>query len=170
MDHTQGTCQRFHQKCLRLILTIKWQTYTPDATVFGKAKCPNIESFIVLNQLRWFGHLVHMEDNRIPKQLFYGELVNGKRPRQKPKKRYKDCLKYNFKEPDIDYNNWEVSAMYRSEWRKTVRDGCSLRLRKMEDQSSKRNYVKDVLKIYQVALQAGYVKLVAKYFIPKLVT
>ena len=67
-----------------------------------------------------------MEDTRIPKQLFYGELVNEKRPLHKPKKRYKDCLKYNFKELDIDYNNWEQSALYRSEWRKTVREGCNL--------------------------------------------
>ena len=69
------------------------------------AECPNIEYFTLLNQLRWAAHLVNMENTRIPKQLFYGELVNGKRPQHKPKKRYKDCLKYNFKELDIDYNN-----------------------------------------------------------------
>ena len=31
----------FHQKCLRCILNIKWQTYTPDTTVLKKADCPN---------------------------------------------------------------------------------------------------------------------------------
>ena len=99
--------ERFHQKCLRRILNIKWQTQTPDTTVLEKAECPNMKCFIVLSQLRWAGHNVRMEDTRIPKQLFYGELVNGKRPRHKPKKRYKDCLKCNFKELDIDYSNWE---------------------------------------------------------------
>ena len=78
----------------------------------------------MLNQLRWAGHLVRMEDKRLPKQLFYEELTNGKRPRHKPKKRFKDCLKYNFHELDIDYNNWAESALNRSGWRKTVRDGC----------------------------------------------
>ena len=105
---------------------IKWQAQTPDRTVLENAECPNIECFIALNQLRWAGHHVRMEDTRIPKQLFYGELVNGKRPRHKPKKRYKDYLKYNFKKLDIDYNNWEESALYRSEWRKAVRDGYNL--------------------------------------------
>ena len=67
-----------------------------------------------------------MEDTKIPKQLSYGELVNGKCPRHKLQRRYKDCLKYNLKELDIDYNNWEESALYRSEWRKAVKDGCNL--------------------------------------------
>ena len=107
--------EHFHQKCLRRILNIKWQTYTPDTTVLERAEYPNIEYFIMLNQLHWAGHLVRMEDTRIPKQIFYGEVVNGKRPRPKPKKRYKDCLKYNFKELDIDYNNWEQSVLYRFE-------------------------------------------------------
>ena len=40
----------------------------------------------------------------------------------------------------------------------------------MGEQSWNMNYVKDVLKIYHVALQAVYVKLVAEYFFPKLVT
>ena len=67
-----------------------------------------------------------MEDTKIPKQLSYGELVNGKCPRHKLQRRYKDCLKYNLKELDIDYNNWEESALYCSEWRKAVKDGCNL--------------------------------------------
>ena len=40
----------------------------------------------------------------------------------------------------------------------------------MEKQSSSMNYAKDVLKIYQLAVQVGYVKPVAGYFFPKLVT
>ena len=67
-----------------------------------------------------------MEDTRILKQLFYGELVNGKCPRHRPKKRYKDCLKYNIKEFDNDYNTWEESTLYHFEWRKAVRDKCNL--------------------------------------------
>ena len=31
-----------------------------------------------------------------------------------------------LKESNIDYNNWEQSALYRSEWRKAVREGCNL--------------------------------------------
>ena len=43
--------EHFHQKCLRRILNIKWQTYLSDTTVIETAECPNIEYFSVLNQL-----------------------------------------------------------------------------------------------------------------------
>ena len=78
------------------------------------------------NQLRWAGHVVRMDDNRIPKQCFYGELVCGKRPRHKPKKRFKDCIKNNLKSFKIPVDDWETLAMNRSEWRKSVYKGAEI--------------------------------------------
>ena len=99
--------ERFHQKCLRRILNIKCQSLTPDTTVLPIAECPSIESLIMKNQLRWAGHVVRMEDERIPKQLF-GELMTGKRPQHKPKKRFKDCIKNNLKPFKIPVENGET--------------------------------------------------------------
>ena len=36
-----------------------------------------IETFLLSAQFRWSGHLVHMEDKRIPKTMFYGEIKEG---------------------------------------------------------------------------------------------
>ena len=131
--------EHFHLKCLRRILNIKWQTFTPDTAVLEKAQCSNIESLIVASQMRWAGHLVRMEDTRLPKQLFYGELVNGKRPRWKPRKRFKDCLKFNLKELSIDDEVWEETALNRGDWRKAVKDGCkSLEYNRIEHAKLKR--------------------------------
>ena len=66
--------ERFHQKCLRRILNIKWQSLTPDTAVLQIAECPSIESLIMKNQLRWAGHVVRMEDERIPQQFFMVNL------------------------------------------------------------------------------------------------
>ena len=118
--------EHFHLKCLRRILNIKWQTYTPDIEVLKRASCANIESMITASQLRWAGHLVRMSDDRIPKRLFYGELVNGKRPQHKPRKRYKDGLKNILMNMDIDHNTWEETALNRNAWRKSVWRGCGL--------------------------------------------
>ena len=38
-------------------------------------------------------------------QFFHGELTRGKRPQHKPRKRFKDVLKSNLKELEIDMDN-----------------------------------------------------------------
>ena len=132
--------EHFHLKCLRRILNIKWQDLTPDTTVLERADCPNIESMLAAQQLSWAGHVVRMGDDRLPKQIFYGELANGKRPRHKPKRRFKDCLKDTMKVQDIDYKNWEETAMNRAKWRTEVRKGCkSLHQKKTERAKLKRD-------------------------------
>ena len=66
-------------------LNIKWQSLTPDTVVLQRASCLSIKAMRINNQMRWAGHGVRMQEERLPKQLFYGELVNGKRPQHKPK-------------------------------------------------------------------------------------
>ena len=61
-----------------------------------------------------------MDDNRIPKQLFYGELNIGKRKACKPKLRFKDRMKNTIKLTNLSVDNWEVDALDRSQWRNKV--------------------------------------------------
>lgn len=65
-----------------------------------------------------------MDDERLPKQLFYGEFSIGKRPQSRPKKRFKDCVKSNLKATKIDIDNWEINAVDRVTWRFFIKSGC----------------------------------------------
>ena len=38
-----------------------------------------------------------MEDDRIPKQVYFGQLSSGKRPQYDPVRPYKDTVKTNMK-------------------------------------------------------------------------
>ena len=117
--------EKFHQRCLRGILNIRWFHRVSNAQVLQQSNLGSIEATLSLCQLRWAGHLVRMEDSRLPKQLFYGELSRdstgkGNRGTGRPKLRYKDSLKANLKRCHIDTVTWEKQAADRSKWRTTI--------------------------------------------------
>ncbi|KAF7251063.1 Protein X [Varanus komodoensis] len=75
-------------------------------------------------QTCWADHVARMPDHHIPKQLFYGELSQGKRSHGGQKKRYKDMLKASLKSLVIDTTSWETLAQDQSTWRTLIHQGC----------------------------------------------
>ena len=69
----------FHLRCLRNLLHNRWQAKVPDTEVLKQANVPSIITTMRKAQLSWAGHVSRMPDDRIPKQLLYGELCHGKR-------------------------------------------------------------------------------------------
>ena len=114
---------RFHQQCLRRIMKIYWLSHVPDTEVLDRASLSSVEAMVMRQQLRWSGHVVRLEDSRLPKQALYGEMRHGKRLQSKPKKRYKDCLKETLKKTCINLESWEECAIDRPKWKSTVYDG-----------------------------------------------
>ena len=114
---------RFHVSCLKRILGIHWSEKVPDTEVLERAKAPSIYCHLKKIQLRWAGHLVRMPNTRLPKAIFYSELVRGKRNVGAPRKRYKDTLKTSLKDCSIDVGNWETVCLDRSQWRTAVTCG-----------------------------------------------
>ncbi|VDM02112.1 unnamed protein product [Schistocephalus solidus] len=69
----------FHLSSLLRILKLSWQDRIPDPEVLEKTGLLSIYTQLKQLQLHWSGHLVRMDDERIPKRLFYGEVVMGSR-------------------------------------------------------------------------------------------
>ena len=116
---------RFHLNCLRKLLQIKWQDRIPDTEVLNRAESTSIHTFLKTAQLRWSGHVARMDDKRLPKRLFYGELAEGKRSVGGQRKRYKDTLKASLKDFSIDPTCWESLTEDRGACRSLVRDGAT---------------------------------------------
>ncbi|KAI8519286.1 hypothetical protein Bbelb_025430 [Branchiostoma belcheri] len=109
--------ERFHMRSLRSILGVRWQDKVSNLEILDRAETISIEALILKAQLRWTGHVIRMDDTRIPKQLLYGELCQGKRKRGRPQKRFKDCIKENIKYADIPPKQLEKQAQDRCGWR-----------------------------------------------------
>ncbi|BHF66932.1 hypothetical protein SprV_0200995500 [Sparganum proliferum] len=53
----------------------RWQDRTPDIEVLERTRILSIHTMLRQLQLRWSGHLVRMDDVRLPERLFYGDVA-----------------------------------------------------------------------------------------------
>ncbi|BHF78098.1 hypothetical protein SprV_0602120800 [Sparganum proliferum] len=116
----------FHLSCLRRILRLNWQDRIPDTDVLERTGILSIYAMLREIQLRWSGLLVRMDDERLPKRLFYGDVATGSRRQGRPIRRYKDTLKSSLKLLQINPTNWEELALDRPTWRRTVKTGGAI--------------------------------------------
>ena len=66
-------------------------------------------------KFRWSGHVLRVSDERIPKHMLYGQLLNAKRHPGGQRKSFKDQLHVNMKTCNIDYTELEALAVDRSQ-------------------------------------------------------
>jgi len=72
------------------------------------AICPASKHY---SEFRWTGHVIRMNDDRLPKVIFCSEFKDGTHSRGGQRKRYKDPLKANMKRCDMLPNNLEALAL-----------------------------------------------------------
>ena len=72
---------------------------------------------ITASQLRWPGHIIRMNDSRLPQAVFYGELAKGKHLCGGQRLRHKDVVKRHLKATHITADDWETLAQDRQQWR-----------------------------------------------------
>ena len=75
---------------------------------------------VITRQLKWVGHVIRMPENRIPRQVLYGELKTGHRSVGGQKKRYRDQLNSWLKQSGVPSDQLELLASDRSAWRRLV--------------------------------------------------
>ena len=114
----------FHLRCLRSIMGIKWSDYITNDEVCARAGSSEMRIILTRRKLRWAGHVVRMDEGRLPKQVLYGELASGTRARGRPKIRFKDTLKSNISSCGLP--KWETAATNRSKWQTSVFEGTKV--------------------------------------------
>ena len=122
--------RRVQQRHLRAILRVPYTDRITNDQILDRAGdragVPDIEMIVRKMQLRWAGHVARMSDNRIPKQLLFGELTIGTRTVGRPLLRWKDSLKDTLKQSNISTTHWQDTATDRRAWRRSIHDGLVL--------------------------------------------
>nr|VZI16279.1 unnamed protein product [Spirometra erinaceieuropaei] len=118
--------KHFNLSCLRRILRLNWQDRIPDTDVLERTGILSIYATLRQILLSWSGHLVRMDDERLPKRLFYGDVATGSRRQGGQIRRYKGTLKSSLKRLQINPTNWEELALDRLTWRGTVKTGAAI--------------------------------------------
>jgi len=70
-------------------------------------------------RLRWLGHVLRMEDNRIPKQAMYWQADTKRKP-GRPRQNWIDTIRQDLKSIGMTWEDAEQSAIKREDWRQSV--------------------------------------------------
>ncbi|KAJ4439175.1 hypothetical protein ANN_15134 [Periplaneta americana] len=77
-------------------------------------------------RLRWAGHVARMDESRNAYRVLAGR-PEGKRPLERPRRRWEDNIKMDMREVRYDDREWINLAQDRDQWRAYVRAAMNLR-------------------------------------------
>ena len=84
-----------------------------------KTRLRILELIIKERRLRWLGHVLRMEDSRIPRHATQWELRGYKRKPGRQRKNWMD-IRRDLKDMDITWDEAEELATDAAEWRRRV--------------------------------------------------
>jgi hypothetical protein len=94
---------------------------------YSKRSSPSIVRVIKARRMRWVGHVARMGEVRGAYNILVGRL-EGRRPLERPRRRWEDNIKMDFREigfGDVDWIHW---VRDRDRWRALVNTVMNLRV------------------------------------------
>ena len=122
----------FHHRCVRIILGItnlqqRTQRISAREILRRWGDIEPVSDRVLKRRLEWLGHLARMPDQRMPKAALFGWLPQP-RPRGGPRRRWRDVIKKDLKQIDVEEDEWyEEACRSRAGWRALCRDAVESR-------------------------------------------
>ena len=118
--------ESFHNRCLRRICRIFWPNTISNIDLYTETGSRSIVAEIKRRRLRWLGHVLRMDENRIPK-IALRWTPPGKRKRGRPKTTWRRTVMDELKEGNITWGQAQHVARDRAEWKKITAALCPSR-------------------------------------------
>ena len=106
---------------LRQIMGVKWWHRIPNQDILMKTNMSSMYETLIHRNLRWAGHLIRLDNTRLPKQILHSQHKEGHRSIGRPKLRFKDTIKRNLARKGIPPGSWDKKANDRTLWRELIR-------------------------------------------------
>lgn len=127
-------------KWIRRILRISYKEHITNKEIRERTKQPWISDIIKMKRMKWTGHVVRMEKERLPKKIFEYKPT-GRRARGRPKRRWIDGVEEDLKEAGLSIHGktegrkrmtLKEMAEDRGCWRKIMVDSMTGHSRMMD--------------------------------------
>jgi len=115
----------YYIKSLQKILGLHWWHKVTHVEIRERASAHCMEHLVIQRQLRWVGHVIRMQSNRLPLRALYSELQHGKRATGGQKKRFSDHAKTILRKCSVPPDQLEALAADREAWRDVCEEGLA---------------------------------------------
>ena len=108
-----------HHKSQRRILGITWKDKVDkvrNEDIRNQTKIQRMDLIIKERRLRWLGHVLRMEDDRIPKQATRWQMDSCTRRAGRPRSNWIDTVSPDLKSISMAWEDAEQAAVDREDW------------------------------------------------------
>ena len=112
-EHLLQNCDR---RMLRMVCGVSLSDRIPSMEIIGRCRLEDILLVVRKRRLAWFGHIYRRHEEDDPLRRIMHTEAPGRRPRGRPKKTWKECLKQDMAAAGVQ----ETVAEDRVAWRAAI--------------------------------------------------
>ena len=113
--------RRFKSNCLRRILKVRWFDLVSEEELRRRTGQQSVIEKIKIARWKWYGHVLRMSDDRIPKQALDWR-PDGRRRVGRPKDTWRRTLAREMNLNNLEEDDVRMMAEDRATWRSFVAD------------------------------------------------
>jgi hypothetical protein len=112
-----------HNRCMREMLHVRLMDRLSLDLLRQRCRLPSMEQMLRADRLQWLGHVLRMEDHRLPRIALLSRPKDGRRAVGRPRRRFTDCIREDLRfaglpEQRAGEGGLDLLCRDRAAWRK----------------------------------------------------